>query len=77
MKTVNTVNWTDLIDNSPQNVRTVLTKWAKESASTREVTEALAFSDFSGEFRKLVRNKGTTYGRRLARKALRYRGVNV
>lgn len=77
MKTANSVNWTNLIDESPQKVKTTLTKWATESLSTRQVTQTLAHSNFSGEFRKLVRNNGTTYGRRLARKALRYRGVNV
>jgi hypothetical protein len=59
MKTVDSVNWTSLIDESPQKVKTTLTKWATESLSTRQVTQALA------------------HGRRLARKALRYRGVNV
>ena len=52
-------------------------KWSVGEVSTRFVSQQLAFSEAAGEFRRLVRTHGTTYGRRLARKALNRRGVRV
>jgi len=49
--------------------------FAFQSLSVNEVSEALASTEFAGEFRNLVRSQGTDYARRLARKALRYRGI--
>ena len=59
MKTKDTTNW-GLLLSTKKNQRTMT---------------AFAFSDYAGEFRKLVRTNGTTYARRLTRKALRYRGI--
>ncbi len=76
MKTVNSVNWKLLLDNDAGVARNILA-WAKGSLTTREVVSRLAFTDFAGEFRSLVRNNGTMYARRLARKALTYRNINT
>ena len=50
-------------------------QFATGSMSASAVTHAFAHSDYAGEFRKLLRVNGTLYARRLARKALRYRGI--
>lgn len=76
MKSVNSVDWHQLLE-SNRNVQRIIKRWSTGSMSTRDVSSRLANTDFSGEFRRLVRNNGTTYGRRLARKALRYRGVTI
>jgi len=52
-----------------------LNGFATGCESTRSVTAKFANTNKAGEFRKLVRNYGTTYARSLARKALRYRGL--
>ena len=52
-----------------------LNDFASGSQSTRAVTAKFANTNKAGEFRKLVRNYGTTYARSLTRKALRYRGL--
>ena len=66
------INWTLLLECN-KKVSFLIEDWSLNKTSTREVTRSLAFSEFAGEFRNLVRSHGTTYGRRLARKALRYR----
>lgn len=76
MNSEESVDWNFLLD-SNKNVFKTLSKWSVGGLTTREVVDSVAFTEFSGEFRKLVRNNGTTYGRRLARKALRYRGEFV
>ena len=76
MKNAESVNWNLLLDER-RSVLSAIQKWAVGSTTTREVSSSLTNTQFSGEFRKLVRNNGTTYGRRLARKALRYRGVSI
>lgn len=76
MKNVNSVDWHQLLE-SNRNVQRIIKNWSTGSMTTRDVSSQLANTDFSGEFRRLVRNNGTTYGRRLARKALRYRGVSI
>ena len=76
MKTVNSVNWKLLLDKD-KDVARLVSQWSKEKITTRDVASRLAYTPFSGEFRKLVRAQGTTYARRLARKALSYRGVRV
>jgi|GEM_PF-1899910 len=76
MKTVESVNWGLLLETDRQTA-VMFSNWATGTLTTREVANRLAHSEFAGEFRRLVRNNGTTYARRLARKALRYRGFNV
>ena len=76
MKTIESVNWGLLLE-SDRQVSKMLANWSIESITTREVVSRLAHTEFSGEFRRLVRNNGTTYARRLARKALRYRGTKI
>ena len=73
MKTKETTNWELLLSNR-QN-RTTMKRFATGQYSSQAVTKAFAYTDQAGEFRKLVRSNGTTYARRLARKALRYRGI--
>jgi|TARA_R100000306_G_C4335378_1_gene122473 hypothetical protein len=75
MKTVATTDWNALLE-SKCTAKT-MKAFAEGDASTRSVTQKLANSEHAGEFRKLVRENGTTYARRLARKALRYRGMLV
>lgn len=76
MNSVESVRWDNLLDTNGR-VRNLVTKWAVENLSTDEVEKRLSFSPFAGEFRNVVRTHGTTYGRRLARKALTYREVLV
>ncbi len=76
MKNSETVNWNLLLDGGRQTMN-LIRGWAVGSTTTRDVSNGLANSEFSGQFRRLVRAHGTTYGRRLARKALRYRGVSI
>lgn len=76
MRTSNSVDWNLLLEND-NHVTNLITMWSTDRITTRDVASRLAYTEFSGEFRRLVRNNGTTYARRLARKALRYRGVTV
>ena len=69
------IDWNTLLSN--RSAKSQIRKWSTGDISTREVTSQFTNSPCSGEFRKLVRNHGTTYARRLARKALRRRNVNV
>ena len=47
------------------------------TSETTDWNVLLAFTDASGQFRNLLRSNGAQYARRLARKALRYRGYDV
>lgn len=76
MKTSDSVNWGLLLESDKRTAK-MFANWSVGKLTTREVAGRLAHSEFAGEFRRLVRNSGTTYARRLARKALRYRGFNV
>lgn len=76
MRTANSVNWNLLLETN-EDVSNLIESWATGDITTRDVASRVAYTEFSGEFRKLVRDNGTTYARRLARKALRYRGVSV
>lgn len=67
-------NWNLLFSNDC--VVDLLNDFAFQTLSVNEVSEALANTEFAGEFRNLVRTQGTDYARRLARKALRYRGID-
>ena len=73
MKNSTTTDWNLLLSNKC-SVKT-LNKFAAGEASTKGVTTCFANTEQAGEFRKLVRNHGTIYARRLTRKALRYRGL--
>ena len=73
MKTASTTDWGALLE-SKCSAKT-MKSFATGEASTRSVTEKFANSAQAGEFRKLVRENGPKYARRLARKALRYRGM--
>jgi hypothetical protein len=76
MRSANSVNWNLLLD-SKSCLTNLMQKWSESDVTTREVVDKLSHTEFAGEFRKLVRNNGTNYARRLARKALKYRGVTV
>ena len=52
-----------------------LNKFAIGNVSTKSVSTCFANTDKASEFRKLVRTHGSTYARRLTRKALRYRDL--
>lgn len=54
-----------------------ISNFAFNNVSVNETSEQLAYSASAGEFRNLVRSHGAQYARRLARKALRYRGYDV
>jgi len=75
MKTASTTDWNSLLES--ECAANTMKSFATGKSSTRSVTEKFAKSEHAGEFRKLVRENGTTYARRLARKALRYRGMLV
>jgi hypothetical protein len=75
MKTAETTNWSAML--STRKSQKTLYNFAVGKASVSETTKAFAFSKCAGEFRQLVRTHGATYSRRLARKALRYRGLSV
>ena len=75
MNSMSTTDWGSLLES--KCAAKTMKSFATGEASTRSVTEKFANSAHAGEFRKLVRENGTTYARRLARKALRYRGMLV
>jgi hypothetical protein len=76
MKTRESVNWDLLLDVNAR-VRELLIGWSQGKLTTRFVADYLSHSQFAGEFRHLVRERGTNYGRSLARKALKYRDLLV
>ena len=73
MKNSTTTEW-DVLLSSQCAIKT-LNKFATGGESTKAVSTCFANTEKAGEFRKLVRTYGTTYARRLTRKALRYRGL--
>jgi len=73
MKTAETTDWGVLLSN--KKAITKMNRFAVGSETTKETAAAFSNTPRASEFRKLVRNNGTTYARRLARKALRYRGL--
>ena len=73
MKNSATTDW-DVLLSSKCAVKT-LNKFATGGESTKAVATCFANTEKAGEFRKLVRTHGSTYARRLTRKALRYRGL--
>lgn len=70
------VQWDQLLDRNSRVARMVA-NWGVGNVSTRTVRDTLTGTEFSGEFRRLVKRHGTMYGRRLARKALRRREYEV
>ena len=73
MKTVESVNWTGLLEET-KTAKEIIKRWANKRLTTREAIERLKGNQ-GMEFRRLIRANGTNYGQRLARKALKYRGV--
>ena len=73
MKNSTTTDW-DVLLSSKCSVK-ALNKFAKGAETTRNITACFANTERAGEFRKLGRTYGSTYARRLTRKALRYRGL--
>lgn len=73
MKDTTTTDWNLLLSNKCSIQ--ALNRFAVGEASTNGVTTCFANTDKAGEFRRLVRTHGSTYARRLARKALRYRNL--
>lgn len=74
MNSVKSTNWNVLLD-SDNGVANLIAEWSVGNVSTRYVSDQLAYTDFAGEFRSLVRSRRTTEARRLARKALSYRNL--
>ena len=73
MKNAVTTDWNLLLSNKG-SVNT-LNRFAVGDTSTKGVASCFANTDKAGEFRKLIRAYGSTYARRLTRKALRYRDL--
>ena len=73
MKNSTTTDWNLLLSNKCA-VKT-LNQFAVGDTTAKGVTSCFANTERAGEFRKLVRNHGSMYARRLTRKALRYRGL--
>ena len=73
MKNAETTDWTALL--SSKKAIAKMNNFAVGNSSTKETATAFSNTPRASEFRKLVRNNGTTYARRLTRKALRYRGL--
>lgn len=73
MRNSNTTDWNTLL--ATRSSQRVLRNFAVGKYSVRDVTSTFAHTVYAGEFRKLVRNNGAVYARRLTRKALRYRGL--
>jgi len=66
-------DWTGLIDANLNSVA----RFANGKMSGREFYNVFRNTELGGEARSLLRNRGVTYARRLARKGLKRRGVSV
>ena len=66
------IDWGTILSNKTK-VKAVK-KFAHSEGTGRELASSFANTDGSGEVRTLLRTHGVTYGRRLARKALKRRG---
>ena len=73
MKDATTSDW-NLLLSTKCGIK-ALNQFAVGNTSTKGVAGCFANTDKAGEFRKLVRTHGSTYARRLTRKALRYRDL--
>jgi hypothetical protein len=69
------VNWTEVLANRKQ-LRTVA-KFAGGDMSASQLRSSFKGTDASREVNSLIKTHGTTYARRLARKALKRRGTVV
>lgn len=67
------VNWNDVLSNKKQSA--VVQKWAVGEVPTRQLRSTFSGTSVSGEVRGMLNRYGTTYGRRVCRKALRRRGL--
>ncbi len=76
MRTRNSVDWTTLLETN-RKVRSIIKNWSVGKVTTDHVESRLAYTNYAGIFRSLVRTNGTLYGRRLARKAISYRSAAV
>tara|TARA_Y100000356_G_scaffold132763_1_gene138630 strand:- start:276 stop:482 length:207 start_codon:yes stop_codon:yes gene_type:complete len=66
------IDWGTILSNKTK-VKAVQ-KFAHSEGTGKELTSTFANTEGSGEVRTLLRTHGVTYGRRLARKALKRRG---
>ena len=66
------IDWGSILCNKTK-VKAVK-KFAHSEGTGKELTSSFANTEGSGEVRTLLRTHGVTYGRRLARKALKRRG---
>jgi hypothetical protein len=73
MRTAETTNWSVLL--STKKSAKVMCNFATGRYTVKDATSAFSGTNYSGEFRRLVRTHGALYARRLTRKALRYRGL--
>lgn len=62
------INWVLLLDSH------IVRDWANKKIETSKVRETLT-GEIKIEFDNIIRSRGTDEGRRLARKAIRYRGL--
>ncbi len=71
------VQWANVLKN--QTGKKAITKFATGELNCEEVQKVFRNKDreVSGEVRSLIRTKGTAEARRIARKALRRRGIKV
>ena len=67
------VDWDLLLANN-RRVEAMI-NFAFNGTSANETAQNLAFTEAAGEFRDLVRSRGSQYARRLARKAVRRRDL--
>ena len=75
MRTAETTDWLTLL--STRKSQRVMYNFGVGKYSVSDATKSFANTQYSGEFRRLVRTHGAIYARRLTRKALRYRGLLV
>jgi len=73
MNTVNSGDW-PLLLSTQRNVR-LIKNWCDGKISSGDVSDALSGTKYAGSFRHVLRQYKTGYGRRLARKALKYRSL--
>ena len=66
------IDWTNVLSNRTKVSK--VKKFAAGQTTGRELYSGFANTDSGGEVRTLLRTHGVTYGRRLARKALKRRG---
>lgn len=69
------INWNKLL--RTDNDKIVLREFASGAYSGRTLYHWYANTSSGGVARNLLRDHGVTYARRLARKALRRRGVSI